>query len=318
MWGKTACYWNKCTFCGINQKYHSHSTPAGFKNIDKKINFIATLKKAGYKYFWLIDEAVPPDVLKDFADELADRQIKLYWQARSRIDKGFTEKVCDSLAGAGLKEIRFGLESASYRILNLMNKFPKDFNLSLVEKIVERFHTRGVSVHLCLILDFPGETYNDRMATFDFLRHLKNKYPSLTFNLNRFMLDITSTIFDRYEDFDITHIQWPCPSKYFLGNMISWDSENRHYHKNQIDDIRNTFMRENLYPWMSSNPMTPPFNFYKQYEAFKMTLLWKTKMGSKQNKGPMVLSKETPIVKSDWIVYAKLGKKDIHDRDQKR
>ena len=313
LWPDTSCYWNKCTFCGINQKYHGNSISANFENIDKKVDFIARLKKAGYGYFWMTDEAVPPVVLKEFADGLADRQIKIYWQARSRIDKGFTAQVCDSLARAGLKEIRFGLESASYRILNLMNKFPKDFDLSLVEKIVERFHTRGVSVHLCLILDFPGETHSDRMATFDFLRDLKNKYPSLTFNLNRFMLDITSTIFARYETFDITRIQWPCPSKYFLGNMIAWDSENRHFHKNQIDDIRNSFMRQNLYPWMPSNPMTPPFNFYKQYEAVKMTLLWKTKMSSKQSKDLMALSKETRIIKSDWIVYSKLYKKDSHD-----
>ena len=234
----------------------------------------------------MTDEAVPPDVLKEFADRLADRKIEVYWQARSRIDKGFSSQVCDSLARAGLKEIRFGLESASPRILKLMNKFPKDFDLSLVEKTVEKFHTRGVSVHLCLILDFPGETHGDRMATFDFLVHLKKQYPSLTFNLNRFMLDIKSQIFSQYETFDITRIQWPCPAKYFLGNMISWDSENRHYHKNQIDDLRNNFMRQNLYPWMPSNPMTPPFNFYKQYEAFKMTLLWKTKMSSKQSKDP--------------------------------
>ena len=286
LWPDTSCYWNKCTFCGINQKYQGNSISASFENIDKKVDFIDRFKKAGYQYFWMTDEAVPPDVLKQFADRLADRKIKVCWQARSRIDKGFSSQVCDSLARAGLKEIRFGLESASPRILKLMNKFPKDFDLSLVEKTVEKFHTRGVSVHLCLILDFPGETHGDRMATFDFLVHLKKQYPSLTFNLNRFMLDIKSQIFSQYETFDITRIQWPCPAKYFLGNMISWDSENRHYHKNQIDDLRNNFMRQNLYPWMPSNPMTPPFNFYKQYEAFKMTLLWKTKMSSKQSKDP--------------------------------
>ena len=315
LWPDNACYWNKCTFCGINQKYHSNSISGSFEKIDKKIEFIAQLKKTGYDYFWMIDEAVLPDVLKQFADKLINRKLNVYWQTRSRIDKGFTSQLCDSLAKAGLKEIRFGLESASYRILKLMNKFPEDFDLSLVEKIVERFHEKGVSVHLCLILDFPGETHSDRMATFDFLRQLKKKYPSLTFNLNRFMLDITSKIFTRYETFDITRIQWPCPAKYFLGNQVEWDSENRHYHKNQIDDLRNNFMRQNLYPWMPTSPMTPPFNFYTQYEAFKMTLLWKTKMGSEQKKEACTpLSKRTRIIKSSQIVYCKLHKKDIHDR----
>ena len=220
LWRRTACYWEKCTFCGINQKYLGSSIPTNFKDIDEKIDFIFGLTNTGYQYFWMTNEAVQPDILKRFADRLIGRNIKVYWQTRSRIEKGFTPHVCDSLARAGLKEIRFGLESASYRILKLMNKFPDDFDLSLVEKIVERFHKRGVSVHLCLILDFPGETHSDRMATFDFLRQLKTQYPSLTFNLNRFMLDITSKVFARYEAFDITKIEWPCPSKYFLGNMV--------------------------------------------------------------------------------------------------
>ena len=314
MWQKNACYWNKCTFCGINQKYPAGSAPEWYENIDEKIDFVEKLTNGGFQFFWMADEAVPPDVLKLFADKLIERGVNVHWQVRSRIDEGFSPKVCDLLAKAGLKEIRFGLESASYRILKLMNKFPDDFNLSLVEKIVERFHKRGVSVHFCLILDFPGETHSDRMETFDFLRYLKNKYHSVTFNLNRFMLDVTSKVFARYEDFDIIKIEWPCPSKYFLGNMIEWDSENRHYHKNNIDGLRNNFMRQNLYPWMPSNPMTPPFNFYMQYEAFKMTLLWKTRIFSKQNKEKIVLSKETRIIRSNHIVYSKLNKKGIHDR----
>jgi hypothetical protein len=318
LWQKTACYWNKCSFCGINEKYPSGSMSGRYENIDEKVNFIVGLKKAGYEYFWMTDEAIPPAVLKRFADKLIDKKIKVYWQTRSRIDKGFSQEVCESLAKAGLKEIRFGLESASYRILKLMNKFPEDFNLALVETIVKRFHERGVSVHLCLILDFPGETHRDRMATFDFLRRLKHKYPSLTFNLNRFMLDIKSKIFTQYETFDITKIEWPCPSRYFLGNQVEWESENRHYHKNQIDDLRNTFMRQNMYPWMPENPMTPPFNFYMQYETFKMTLVWKTKMGSTQKKDPMPLSKETRIIKSSHIVYIRLNKENIPNRYEQK
>ena len=311
MWPQNACYWNKCTFCGINQKYHTGFVRERFENIDQIVNFVAKLTNEGYRFFWMIDEAVPPDVLKVFAYKLIERKIIVNWGVRSRIDKDFSRQVCDSLAKAGLREIRFGLESASYRILKLMNKFPDDFHLSLVEKIVKRFHELGVSVHLCIILDFPGETHNDRMETFDFLRDLKNKYHSVTFNLNRFMLDITSKMFVRYENFDITRIEWPCPSKYFLGNMVEWNSENRHYHKNNIDDIRNNFMRRNLYPWMPLYPMTPPFNFYMQNEAFKMTLLWKTKMFSKQIKEKIVMSMETRAVKSDNIVYSKLKKRGV-------
>lgn len=309
LWPENACYWNKCTFCGINEKYHTGSISRQYENINQKVNFIERKAKEGYRFFWLVDEAVPPDVLKIFADRLIKQNINIHWQVRSRIDDGFSQEVCDSLAKAGLKEIRFGLESASYRILKLMNKFPENFDLSIVENVVKRFHQNGISVHLCLILDFPTETYPERKETFDFLRYLKNKYPTLTFNLNRFMLDITSKVFAHYEDFGITTIQWPCHAKYFLGNIISWDSTSDNYSRKNIDAQRNGFMRETLYPWMPETPMTPPFNFYVQYENQSMTLLWKTKISSHQTKGKIALSQKTKIKKSDNLVHSKTNRK---------
>lgn len=158
MWPEAKCYWNRCTFCGINHKYNTQPEQIKYDKIDAKVRIVSQLVAQGCQYFWLIDEAVPPGVLEKLARRLTQQNLEVYWQARSRIDKGFSQKICDTLAKSGLREIRLGLESANPRILRLMDKFPEDVDLALVEEIVGRFHQSGVSVHLCTIIGFPTET----------------------------------------------------------------------------------------------------------------------------------------------------------------
>ena len=280
MWPDAKCYWNRCTFCGINHKYNTLPKQNKYENINEKVKIISQLVKQGCQYFWLIDEAVPPKVLEKFAKRLTEQNIEVYWQARSRIDKGFSQKICETLAKSGLREIRLGLESANLRILQLMDKFPEDFDLALVEKIVARFHQSDVSVHLCVMVGFPTETQKERKDTFDFLYALKKKYSSLTFNVNKFMLDVTSKIYADYEKFDITALKWPCPAKYFLGNIIGWDSDIERYDSKRLDMQRNHFMRQTLYPWIPSNAMILLINFYELCETYRKTLPWKSQITS--------------------------------------
>ena len=314
MWPECYCYWNDCNFCGINKKYRSHLEFNQSGNIKNKVDFLCELNDKGYRYFWLSDEAVPPEILNKFSNEIIKRKININWQIRSRIDEGFTQEVCNSLSKAGLKEIRFGLETASYRILKLMNKFSENFRLSLVEKIVSRFNNVGVSVHICLMIDFPGETSVDRFETFDFVENLVKKYPSVTFNMNRFMLDVTSVIYRQYEKFGITNIIWPCPIEYFLGNTIEWSSEQRNNQRNYINNLRNDFTRQNLYPWMPPKSLTSPIRFYVQCETSKMTLIWKTKPYLKSNKQKVVFSKEMTVVKSQTIIHINLNKNENNSK----
>jgi len=275
LWPKAKWYWNRCTFCGINHKYNTLPKENRYDQIDAKVGVVSDLVKQGCRHFWLIDEAVPPDVLEIFALKLSEQKLQVYWQVRSRIDKGFSQTICDTLAQSGLREIRMGLESANLRILQLMDKFPKDFDLGLVEKIVSRFHRSGVSVHLCTIIGFPTETQKERNETLEFLLGLKKKFPSLTFNVNKFMLDVSSKVYAEYEKFDITTLEWPCPARYFLDNIIGWDSDVHPYDSKALDRQRNSFMRQTLFPWLPSNSAIQPLDFHDLCEGYRKTLLWK-------------------------------------------
>ena len=265
------CSWNRCTFCGINKKYRVAGRETG---LEAKIKELLKLEKEGCKYFWLVDEEISAGDMGKFAKAIIQSEINMKWQARARIAKGFRdEELCKLLAEAGLKEIRFGLESASYRILKLMNKCDEDFSLDLVEQIVECCSKYGIHVHFPVIIGFPTETETERNQTYSFLLYLRQKYENVTFNVNILGLDVSSELFRNWQKFGISRIAFPCNPKYFLGNLVKWDCEEVPFLEEELEEERDEFMRAELYPWMPESSFISPHIFYRLMETIRNTML---------------------------------------------
>jgi hypothetical protein len=187
-----------------------------------------------------------------------------------------------------------------------MGKFPEDWSLQLIEQVVSYFHTAGVSVHFPTIIGFPTETASERAETYAFLRYITGKYTSVTFNMNVLGFDIGSKLFEQYEDFGITTIRWPVPAKYFLGNLLDWDSAEMPFDYAQCDRERNDLMRRLLYPWMPSTAMIPPYIFYRLCETSRATMVWKAQRQATGNwKDEMEeLALDTPMSLSQQIAIS--------------
>lgn len=275
LWPNSKCFWNKCTFCGINKKYDEMHYGDSFANIDEKIEHIKEMHNNGCNYFWFIDEAIPPTTISSFAQKLLDNHIDIFWQVRSRIDYKYNDVDFSLLYKAGLREIRLGLESANSRIQKLMNKFSVDIDNLYIENLVKNFNDNGISVHFPMIIGFPTESVEERRETYEFLEYLSRNYPLTTFNINVLGLDVSSELFKEYPKFNISEIRFPCSPKYFLGNIVGWDSFESPYDRNTLDLERNNVMRNILYPWMPTNCILPIFIFYRLSETSRNTLIWK-------------------------------------------
>lgn len=269
------CYWNKCTFCGINKKYHFNNEETTDNALEISLNYMKAHLSKEIKYIWFIDEAIHPHKLKYIADFFLQNNINVIWQARCRVEKLLLDKnLIECLQRSGLKELRLGLESASSDTLKAMNKFDKDFSLEVVEKICSAYSDVGISIHFPMIIGFPGEDTYERKKTYDYLHYLCGKYPLVSFNLNVFNLDISSHVFRYPDKYEIREIYYPCPLQDFLGNILQWkrgdDSEK------QLFKERDQYMREMLYPWMPVNASVRPHIFYRLSETARYTLRWKT------------------------------------------
>ena len=266
------CHWNKCSFCGINKKYTYDDYTLDAKSFYKRLDSIQEVVVAGINYIWFIDEALLPEKLKLIAEYLINHNLKLFWQARCRIDSQLLDDELISLLSiSGLKELRMGLESASQNVLNDMHKFDADFSLEMVEDIVKTYTQAGISIHFPMIIGFPTETIADRQRTYEFLGHLKDSYELFSFNINIFQLDISSEIFKNWAKYSIYQISIPCEAEYFLGNWAIYESQTN---KEDLRNEQDQFMREKMYPWMPSNAILKPHIFYRLSETIRNTLVW--------------------------------------------
>ena len=271
----TKCYWNKCVFCGINKKYSHENCVETKENIEIKLKILC--RQLPVKSFlWFIDEAIHPSKLSIIAEYFISSNKKFVWQARCRIDHGLlADGLPKKLAQSGLKELRLGLESASIRVLRLMNKFEDGFKLKMVHKIIKAYSEYGISIHFPIIVGFPGEEIADRQKTYEFLSCLREKYPLVTFNINIFAFDVSSTLFKVWDNYSISKIMFPCSPTEFIGNIVNWDDSTK-ISDSILERERNSFMRNKLYPWMPPKTLIPPTIFYRLSETIRNTLIWKS------------------------------------------
>lgn len=255
------CYWNKCSFCGINQKYDKSINNVQW-NISQAINTLKNRQKNSNNYMWLIDEAIPPMVLKKLMLEYKKNNLNFIWHFRTRIEPELLDKeLTDLIVENGVKSIILGFESASKRILRLMNKSFDDDYLIIAEKIVEQYTNRGIHIHFPVLIGFPTETDAERENSFKFVEYLSERYPLFSYNINILELDISSLLFKFWESYDIKQLNFPCSPKYFLGNCIEWDCDTEMLNQQRTIQMKKQF---SWYPTESYLSVNAFYNLWEQ------------------------------------------------------
>jgi radical SAM superfamily enzyme YgiQ (UPF0313 family) len=268
------CFWRKCAFCGINSKFFENVDVAS-EPIDDKIHTIREHceNENGVKFFWFYDEAVSAELLREFAQAVVKSDVSFIWHIRSRLEGSFDSELCSLLYRSGLREIRFGLESASPEVQKTINKFER-FDLAEIESIVENMANAGIGVHFPCIVGFPGETKAQRYETYNFLLGLRKRYGSLlTFNINVLELDVGSDFYKNPSKYGINDITLPCEEEHFLGNLAqSWSYENSDFDRVELSREQEAVMRV-LYPFIKGASFVPVRIFYRLIENMRKTLV---------------------------------------------
>lgn len=295
LWVDAHCYWDNCAFCGINSRFRTMPRNSWSHEVERAAQLVERARDGGSEYVWSVDEAIPPANMAIFASEMVRLEAKLQWQARSKIDPRFTDDVCEVLAESGLREIRLGLESINPSVLESMSKYGPGWTTDVVEDVTGRFHKNGISVHFPVIVGFPGESSSDRRETYEFLASIRDRYPSVTFNVNILGFDVASPLYQAFEAHGVTTVRWPTASKYFLGNLVDWDVAETPFNYSQLDVERNSFMRSQLYPWMPEEASLKPFIFYRLTETSRATLIWKSSSDRVEPDLPMIQCSPTLV-----------------------
>lgn len=161
------CYWKKCSFCDVTLDYISRFEETPAKDLVDKME--ALIEETGETGFHFVDEAAPPLAMRDMALEILRRGLQVTWWANIRFEKTFSADLCKLLAASGCIAVTGGLEVASDRLLELMEK---GVTIEQVARVCSGFRDAGILVHAYLMYGFPTQTEQETIDSLEVVRQL--------------------------------------------------------------------------------------------------------------------------------------------------
>ena len=161
------CYWGKCTFCDISLDYIKNYEPITAEILVDRIESL--IEQTGETGFHFVDEAAPPKLMRDLAIEILRRGITISWWTNIRFEKNFTADLCLLLKASGCIAVSGGLEVASDRLLE---RIQKGVNVSQVAKVADNFTQAGIMVHAYLMYGFPTQTAQETIDSLEMVRQM--------------------------------------------------------------------------------------------------------------------------------------------------
>lgn len=161
------CYWGKCTFCDISLDYIKVYEPIAAGLLCDRMEQI--IEQTGERGFHFVDEAAPPALMRSLALEIIRRKLTVSWWTNIRFEKSFTEDLCLLLKTSGCIAISGGLEVASDRLLELIQK---GVTVEQVAKVCNHFTGAGIMVHAYLMYGFPTQTAQETVDSLEMVRQM--------------------------------------------------------------------------------------------------------------------------------------------------
>ncbi len=161
------CYWGKCAFCDGTLDYIKRYEKAPVATLVDRME--AIMNQTGISGFHFTDEAAPPAVLRQLAEEIIRRKITVSYWTNIRFEKSFTPELCYILAKSGCIAVSGGLEVASPRVLKLINK---GITIETASESMKNLTEAGIMSHAYLMYGFPTETATETTESLEVVRDL--------------------------------------------------------------------------------------------------------------------------------------------------
>ncbi len=161
------CYWGKCTFCDISLDYIKIYEPIAAKILCDRMEEL--ILQTGQNGFHFVDEAAPPALMRALALEILRRNLAVTWWTNIRFEKNFSRDLCLLLKASGCIAVSGGLEVASDRLLELIQK---GVTVEQVAKVTRNFTEAGINVHAYLMYGFPTQTVQETVDSLEMVRQM--------------------------------------------------------------------------------------------------------------------------------------------------
>jgi hypothetical protein len=196
------CYWGKCTFCDISLDYIRLYEPITARLLCDRMETI--IRQTGTNGFHFVDEAAPPALMRELALEILRRNLIVSWWTNIRFEKSFTRDLCLLLKASGCIAVSGGLEVASDRLLELIQK---GVTVAQVARVTRNFTESGIMVHAYLMYGFPTQTVQETVDSLEMVRQFFKLGILQSAFWHRFAMTAHSPIGMNPEQFNVQKLQ---------------------------------------------------------------------------------------------------------------
>ena len=212
------CYWHRCAFCDTTLDYIGrYRAPEASTVVDHMERIMQQTCRSGFHF---VDEALPPKLLGEVADEVLRRGLKISFWGNIRFERAYTAELCQRLAEAGMVAVSGGLEVASDRLLKLMDK-----GVTVKQAVDACRHLRdaGIMVHTYLMYGFPTETLQETVDALENVRRMFDEGIVQSAFWHRYAMTCHSPSGQHPENYGAKRITLePNP---FCNNEVDWEPQ---------------------------------------------------------------------------------------------
>jgi radical SAM superfamily enzyme YgiQ (UPF0313 family) len=193
------CYHGDCAFCNVGYGRGGHFRP--LKPDQVVAQMLALQQKYGVRHIFFADEAMTPHSMRAMAAPLTAQGSPIHWCGCMRFEKALTADLLERMAAAGCRMLLFGLETASERMIELMDKGTRRETMS---RILRESTAVGIWNHTFFFFGFPTETLEDAQDTVNFVYAHGDAIHSAS--PGEFVLERYSPVHQRPADFGVRRI----------------------------------------------------------------------------------------------------------------
>jgi radical SAM superfamily enzyme YgiQ (UPF0313 family) len=189
---------NRCSFCRSALEDKKHINTIDPQVLQKEISFLK--EKFETRYFFFADDVF--NLSQSFVKKTCEALIKsdILWSDCAQF-RGWTKELLQLTRESGAVLLYFGMETASPRLLKLINK---NVDVRQAEKVLRWSHEAGIFNGIEIIAGFPTETDEDIQATIDFIERNSEYIDEVT--INSFYLLAGSPMFVKPQAYHIENI----------------------------------------------------------------------------------------------------------------
>ena len=198
-----------CSYCQptIKEMFGEKLRFRSAQNVAEEIRMLKEQYKIDGIFFHDDTFTVDHSWLKDFCRILENDKLSILWGCNSRIDT-VNEDILKMMYSAGLRNIHFGIESASQRILD--NVYNKKIKVEKIKEIISLARKIGIHTMGFFMLGAPSETEQEINRTISFAKSIRLEEASFslttplvgTYLYNAISENKRYSINHNYENFD--------------------------------------------------------------------------------------------------------------------